>query len=202
MPDQLLDYVIVVVLVFVLVTVCGLLVDYRRVGRWVLALLSAWLLLSSLLIWAETDDGSTGIWQALVARAPLWTIAVPLIGMISLIALWRNPPGTYWLIFPLGIVMIIAAIASTGSLDAVEGIEPGWGPTLAIPTGIVYTLIALFMAMGDAVPMGSPLARLVYMSRFGHLQNLYRLAERWDWEAVGTGGAASCRDRQRPMGWT
>lgn len=156
------------------------------VGHWLLVLLSA-LLVASAAIWAETPAGAVDMLQAIAAGAPAWSLAVPLLGLVSLAALARRRPGTYLLLLLLSFLIIAAAFAGAIGLEDAEGLGVGWGAWLAIAGGMTHGLTAGVMALGDAVPMDSPLLRLAYLGRVGHLRSLYRLAERWGWKAWGPG---------------
>jgi hypothetical protein len=148
----------------------------------VLILLSAWFVAAAFL-WIETSDGPADIVEAIRLGAPAWMLAVPLIGLVSLAVLAQAKPGAYWLLFLLGIVQIVAAMA-VFDLQA-WGLRAFWGAALSIPAAFIFALVALAMAFGDAPPLDSPIARLVYLGRRKHLLDMQRLAERWGWQARG-----------------
>ena len=154
----------------------------RSVGRWTLILLSAWFVAAAFL-WIETADGPADIVRAIELGAPVWMLAVPLIGIGSLAILARAKPGAYWQVFVLGIIQIVA---TTAVFDLhTLGLRAYWGAGLSIPAAFIFALVALPLAFGDAPPLDSPMSRLAYLGRRGHLLDLIRLAERWGWKARG-----------------
>ncbi len=159
---------------------------FRGVGHWILVGISLWLALSGLMAWARVDGAIVGLARALDEGAPWWSVAVPLLALLSLFVLWLGVPGVYPLLSMLGFTLFFISGANSILLgDVAESLEPAWGAITAPWACLAYFFIALVLGIGQAVPLDAPLARLVYVERFNHLRSLYRMAQRREWKIRG-----------------
>lgn len=156
----------------------------HSLGRWVLMLLSALFILAGF-FWIRDEGAADHIVAALRQGAPVLSLAVPLIGVIGLVAVARPRPGSYWLALVLGVAQALLTLDTVFALDDIPGIYPHWVAVAALPAAFVYTALAASLAVKDAVPLSSPLSRVAYLGRWSHLRDLFRLAEQWGWQATG-----------------
>jgi hypothetical protein len=158
-------------------------VKNRSLGRWVLALLSAWFVVAAL-FWVNAAGRTMDVVEAIRIGGPLWMLAVPLLGIVGVAAAIRPRPGAYWLLAVLAVAQVILALNTLTVLDNM-GLGLAWGAGLAILISLLYTVIALQLAFDDAPPLRSPISRVAYFGRRSHLLDLLRMAERWGWKASG-----------------
>jgi hypothetical protein len=159
---------------------------FREVGHRILVISSLWLVLSSLMAWVKVDGKVVGLAQALDNGVTWWSVIMPLVAIVSLVALWRRPPGIYFLLCILAFILFFVSSLNLAYIEeTVESVGLAWGTITAPLVWLVCCVIALVLGLGEAVPLDAPLARLVYLERFKHLQSLCRLAERRGWKTRG-----------------
>jgi hypothetical protein len=156
---------------------------WRSAGYWILVICSAWLLLAGLFFWTEVGGRPLGIVQAAPFGVPAWHLLVPLFGLVSLLLLLAQPSGTFWVLLYLAVPVLMATPVVLNNLQGHMIIA--LPTTLVAPLLLIYLAVVLFMAVGEAVPLHSPLVRLVYFGRVRHLRELYLLARVHGWGVKG-----------------
>ena len=160
---------------------------FQRAGRIILALISLWFVLAAA-IWGQEGEKIITVFAAIARGVPAWVLVLPLAGLLSLLLLWRNPPGLAWLLGYGGILFIVIAFAVTIATDDAKVVGVSWGPAVGIAISFIYPMVAVVMAYGEPVSLDSPMVHLAYLGIVGHLRSLYRLAEKWHWPATGPQG--------------
>src|SRR5512134_2296055 len=101
---------------------------WRSAGYWLLVALSAWLLVAGLGFWGRTASGIAGVPLGIATGVPWWHLGVPVFGLLCLLLLLRNLPGTYWALLVLDVPFAIYALVVNSSFGAMRRIQ--WEPTL------------------------------------------------------------------------
>lgn len=160
---------------------------HRRGGRIVLFVLSLGFVLSSL-AWATHEGKVLSIGDAVAAGLPQWMLLWPLAALLCLLLVVRNPAGLSFVLVFGGMLLVVLAFAVLLSFENAPGIDLYVGPVFNLAGSFVLLLVAAFMIFGDPVPLTSPLVHLAYPGAVGHLRGVYRLAEKWGWQASGPEG--------------
>lgn len=161
----------------------------RTIGYWLLVFFAAWLIGAGLLAWVTVEGRMLGIPQAVRLGVPAWHLIFPAYGVLSLALLLTRRPGTYWglaighFVFAFGAGLPL--LGSWQMLDDRYGLDPTIWAALIFILGLLFALVAMFMALGEALLLSSPLARLIYAGRVGHLRGLFALAAQRGWQAGG-----------------
>lgn len=162
---------------------------WRTIGHWLLVIFAVWLVGAGLFAWVTDGARTLGIVQALRAGVPAWHLIIPAYGVLSLALLLARRPGTYWSLaighFVFGFGVGLPLISSWQILQDRYGLSATIWSALIFILGLLFALVAMFMALGEALPLTSPVARLVYAGRVGHLRGLFALAAQRGWQAAG-----------------
>jgi hypothetical protein len=147
--------------------------------RWTILILSSWLFLSSMFLWAESNHETIGMFQSIRLGISSWMVLIPILcGLIMLIAA-MNIPGGHILLYPLGLVMagVILVLNSPAELTRVPGLSQALGWRSSIVTSLLLMFSMLLLAIrGEFPPLNSWLARIQYLGAYHHYVSLYGLA--------------------------
>ena len=163
---------------------------WRTIGRWLLFIFAAWLFIAGLAAWVTTPQGQMlGIPGAMRLGVPAWHLIVPAYGALCLILLRTRPPGTFWYLaighFVFTFAVGLPLLGTWQSLEARTGLNATIWAALVFGLALIVSLVAIFMALGEALPLNTFAARLIYAGRVGHLRGLFRLAAERGWQATG-----------------
>ena len=159
------------------------------------AVLSAWLAVSSLFFWgAPQHPGAHGVVALVAAGAPAWILVVPLPAVVALLCLLWPQPGK----FAAALCCIMAAVVLILGAGAAIQYDQGHRAQLDLAVGSAYPAIillvscALPLAMNDLVAPDRPLAALArYWSvRQWQFFELYQWGRAHDWRVRTISGRA------------
>lgn len=169
----------------------GLSKSSQHFVRWLLVPLLIWVVIAHLLFWGESNEGLLGIWSTTVRGFPTGTIALILMGNISLTAivalilLWRNAPGIFTLLVCIAFIFMCSTFSSGFLFEVIENRNTGGTWVLALFSVGAYAFLVVTGAKDELVPLDSILARLIYGGRLQHLRELYVLGKKWNWNIKG-----------------
>jgi hypothetical protein len=155
------------------------------IARTILLACSTLWLVSGLLFWVTLDGRPLGIVAASPYGVPLWHLVVPLIGLLSLILLIKEPPGVYWVAMCAAAPGFFATVIAFRSLNEIPELEITLGAALNVFAFLTYGLAGAILAHRESAYLASSLAPLANVGRIGHLKGLFRLAQLYGWQIHG-----------------
>ena len=167
----------------------------RLVAFLLVAVLSAWLAVSSLFFWgAPQHPGAHGVVALVAAGAPAWIVVVPLPAVLTLLCLLWPRPGK----FSAALCCIVAVFALTIGAGAAIQYDQGHRAAVDLATGLSVPVVLLLMcfalplAMNDLVAPDRSLANLarIWSARQTQLYDLYQWGRAHGWQVRTISGRA------------
>jgi len=156
----------------------------RLICMLLVACLSAWIAVSSILLWGSTlYPGRRGIWEMVLAGAPPWVLVVPLLSTLALVMLAWPRAGKFVVVEVCATALLFLILGAGLALEQGNSNSLNLAAGLCVPAVLLLGPPSLVLALTDMPAPDSLLARVAqgFSMRVWHQRRLLTWGRQRQW---------------------